>query len=95
MVRSVDPDEDEEKNEPDGVLRSQNLDLREEGLQEEGEEDRGDVVGDLSSPAPVILEEDRTRPNRTGNMHHSNPAQEALWTLVQARGPNTQMPQIS
>lgn len=73
LVRSVDPDETvsvtEKKNEPGDVLHSQDLDLHEEGMQEEGVEEHGDLVGDLSSPAPVMLEEDRTQPNRTGTMH--------------------------
>lgn len=94
MVKSVDPDETvsvtEKKIEHD-VLHSQNLDLHEDEMQEE---EHGDLVGDLSSPAPMILEEDRTLPNRTGNMHYFNLTQEALWTLVQAQGPNTQMLQI-
>lgn len=88
----MDPDDTvpvtETKNQPDGFLLSfQNWDLHEEGTQEEGEEEHGDLVGDLSSPAPNIHEEDRTAPNRTGNMHYFNLTRSSLWTLVQARGP--------
>lgn len=78
MIKSVDPDETtsvtEKKNEPDDVLVSHNRDLHEEGMGGGGEEveEHGDQEGETSSPAPVILEDNRTVPNRTGNINYFN-----------------------
>lgn len=72
MIKSVDPDETtsgtEKKNEPDDVLVSHNRDLHEEGMEGDGEEVEEDQEGETSSPAPVILEDNRTVPNHTGNI---------------------------
>lgn len=65
VVRSVDPDEVTSETgkdiEPDLVPPSNHSDSYEE-VQEEGP----------SSPAPVILEENGTLPNSTGNDRHLN-----------------------
>lgn len=65
VVRSVDPDEvtsETEKDiEPDLVLPSNHSDSYEEDREEEP-----------SSPAPVILGENGTLPNSTGNDRHLN-----------------------
>ncbi|XP_070785049.1 collagen alpha-1(VII) chain [Enoplosus armatus] len=77
MVKSVDPDGTtsvtEKKKEPDDVAVSLNRDLQGEGMQEGEEaeveeEEYGDEVGGMSSPAPVILEEKGTLPNRTDSL---------------------------
>lgn len=76
MIKSVDPDETtsgtEKKNEPDDVLVSHNRDLHEEGMEGDGEEVEEDQEGETSSPAPVILEDNRTVPNHTGNINYFN-----------------------
>lgn len=77
MVKSVDPDgttsANEKKNVPDDVATSLN---REDGMEEEGEEaeeaEYGDKVGEMTSPAPVILEDKGILPNRTGNNNYFN-----------------------
>ncbi|KAM9334648.1 uncharacterized protein col7a1l [Symphorus nematophorus] len=62
MVKSVDPDGTNSVTEKKNKL---NRDLQEEGMEEEGEEveEYGDTVGEMTSPAPVIL------PNRTDSLH--------------------------
>lgn len=78
MVKSVDPDGTtsvtEKKNKTDNVVQSLNRDLHEEGMEEDAEEveEYGDKVGEMASPAPVILEEKEILPNRTGNDNYFN-----------------------
>ncbi|XP_070710328.1 collagen alpha-1(VII) chain [Pempheris klunzingeri] len=68
MVKSVDPDGTtsvtEERNESDDVVISLNRDRHEEGMEEEVEE-YGETVGEMTSPAPVILEEKEIPTNHT------------------------------
>ncbi|XP_070847875.1 uncharacterized protein [Chaetodon trifascialis] len=66
MVKSVDPDGTTAvtEHEPDDVLPFVNRDLNKEGEEEEKEE-YGDKMGEMTSPAPVIREENGILPNRT------------------------------
>lgn len=69
MVKSVDPDEttsvtEKKRNELDKEALSLNRDL-----QEGGEEEHGDKVGEATTPAAPILEEMGIRPNSTGDDH--------------------------
>lgn len=62
------------RNEPKEALLSLSHDLHEEEMEEEdeivNEEDYGDRVGDMTSPAPVILGERGILPNSTGNTNN-------------------------
>lgn len=74
MVKSVDPDGTtsaaEKKNVPEDVVASPN---REDGMEEEMEEEEyGEKVGEMTSPAPVVLEDKGILPNRTGNNNNFN-----------------------
>ena len=69
MVKSVDPDgttsvTERKINEPDDEVPPRNRDL-----QEGGDEEHGDKVGEVTTPAPLILEEMGIRPNSTGDDH--------------------------
>lgn len=78
MVKSVDPDQTasvtERTNEPHDVLLSHNRDLHQEGMDDEDEdvEEYGDRQGEMTSPAPMILEESGTPPAHTGNINYFN-----------------------
>ncbi|XP_034529605.1 collagen alpha-1(VII) chain [Notolabrus celidotus] len=71
MVKSVDPDGTnsmtEKKVVPTDVVISLSRDLHNQGVSEDGDEvyEYGDDVGEMSSPAPVILEETGIQTNHT------------------------------
>lgn len=75
MVKSVDPDGTtmmtDNKNEPEDVITSLPRELHEE-VEEEGEEGKEEVYGEMTSPAPVILGERGILPNHTGNNNSLN-----------------------
>lgn len=101
MVKSVDPDGTtsvtEKKTMPDDAAVSLNNDLHEEEVEEVEKGEYGDKVGEMTSPAPEILEEKRILQNHTGNYNYLNIIQVTVCccTGVQTHGPNTQMPGIS
>ncbi|XP_074554044.1 uncharacterized protein col7a1l [Halichoeres trimaculatus] len=71
MVKSVDPDGTksvtEEKSDPSDVVIALTRGVNKQGVSEEGGEEYeyGDDVEDVTSPAPVILEETGTQTNHT------------------------------
>lgn len=71
MVKSVDPDGTtavtSTKNEPGDVVISLSRDLSEAGKEED---EYGDWMEELTSPAPVILGEKGILPNHTGTNHN-------------------------
>lgn len=76
MVKSVDPDGTtsvtEKKTMPDDAAVSLNNDLHEEEGEEVEKGEYGDKVGEMTSPAPEILEEKRILQNHTGNYNYLN-----------------------
>ncbi|XP_045928379.1 collagen alpha-1(VII) chain [Micropterus dolomieu] len=72
MVKSVDPDGTtsvtEKKTMPDDAAVSLNNDLHEEEVEEVEKGEYGDKVGEMTSPAPEILEEKRILQNHTDSL---------------------------
>ncbi|XP_065807427.1 collagen alpha-1(VII) chain isoform X1 [Labrus bergylta] len=70
MVKSVDPDGTDSETEKNDMVISLNRDLLEEGMEEDVEymEEYEDNVEEITSPAPVTLEEEETKTNRTDSL---------------------------